>query len=74
MRRVWGILGKILRREGAETKATKMCTPVWIGDLGSIGVNVENGGRDTHRISDTNHGKAGILDGVWSTTKAEEVQ
>ena len=36
---------------------------IWIGVLGFVGGNVENGGRDKHRISDTNHRKAGTLEG-----------
>ena len=39
--------------------------PVCLGYLVHIGDNVENGGRDSHRLSETNHGKSGVAEGIW---------
>ena len=32
-------------------------TSLWLGQLGNIGGNGEDGGGDAHRVSDTNHGE-----------------
>ena len=40
-------------------------SPIRIGVLGPVGLIRENGGRDTHQVSETNHGEVGALDCGW---------
>ena len=70
-RRVWGRLGKILRREGAYSKVAEMLykevlqvvllfgSETWV-----LSAEMENGGRDTHQASEKNNGKVATEEGI----------
>ena len=72
LQRVWGEVREYSKKgrgepqsgrnilQGGDTGGDTIC----IGDLVPIGGNGKNGGRDSHHISKTNHGKAGVLEGV----------
>ena len=45
--------------QGGETGGT----PIWIIDLVNIGGDVEDGGGDSHQVSETNHGEEGVSEG-----------
>ena len=49
---------------------------IWLGVFGIVNRIGENGGRDTHLFSETNHGEAVRRreDRMWFTPAAEEVQ
>ena len=38
---------------------------IWIGDLGPIGGNGENSGRYSHRFSEKNYRKVGVVEFGW---------
>ena len=67
------ILGKMLRRQGADSKVAEMFyREVGSGSggafirlrvLGPVRGNVERGGRETHRVSETNHGEEVATEG-----------
>ena len=69
-RTVWGRLGKILIREGVDPRVSAMLyrgggtggTTFWLGDLGTLGGNREEGRGHTHGVFETYYGKSSVAD------------